>query len=95
MTNLDFADRVRAISAAARRHGLAVPGFRSPPRDRTKDRTIRRLADGSHIVAITIVDRSDQAVTKDIIEGVVAANGLTGDAVVDFWQQCSEAIGGF
>ena len=49
-TTLDFAAAARAISAASRRTGLVVPGFRTPPRLVGVDRTVRRHGDGATVV---------------------------------------------
>lgn len=77
-TSLRFATTVRTLAAAARSRGLAVPGFRSPPRVVGADRTIRRHPDGSCTVAVAMRGRPFQAVTADLIEGVVVANDLSG-----------------
>ena len=88
---LVFADRVRAASSVARRYGLTVPGFRSPPRDRSADRSLRRLHDGSFVVAITIKGRTLAAIERDIVDGIVAANDLDHDAP-EFRAACAEAF---
>ena len=56
---------------------LAVPGFRSPPRLRGADRSLRRLGGGT-IVAVRVRGRPMAAVVADMIEGIVAANRLSG-----------------
>jgi hypothetical protein len=76
-TALRFADAVRAVSASARRQGLEVPAFRSPPRQPGVDRTIRRAAAGP-VVAVRLRQRPFAEVADDLIEGVIVANALSG-----------------
>jgi hypothetical protein len=77
-TSLRFAEAVRALALEARRHGLVMPGFRSPPRLRGVHRSLRRRADGGAIVAVALRDRPFSAVLADMVEGVVVANRLAG-----------------
>jgi len=70
-----FAAAARRLGQEARRRGLAVPGFRSPPRLPGVDRSIRRRADGVAVVAVRVHGRSLEAVVTDMVEGVLAANG--------------------
>ena len=77
-TSLRFAAAARALGHAARRRGLVVPGFRSPPRLPEVDRSLRRRPDGHAMIAIRLRGRPWMAVISDMVEGVVAANGLTG-----------------
>jgi hypothetical protein len=58
--------------------GLDPPAFRSPPRLLGVDRTIRRRADGGTVVAVVLRGRPWPAILADLVEGVVAANGLAG-----------------
>ncbi len=74
-TTFDFASAARTLSGEARRRGLVVPGFRSPPRLVGVDRSIRRR-DGSAVVAVRVRDRPVSAVLADLIEGVVVSNGF-------------------
>ena len=60
---------------AARALGLVVPGFRSPPRLVGVQRSIKRWHGGA-TVAVVVRGRPWPAVQADLIEGVVAANGL-------------------
>lgn len=78
-SSLRFARAVQALGQAARAQGLSVPGFRSPPRLRGVQRSIRRWAGGA-TVAVVVRGRPWPAVQADLVEGVVAANGLTGPA---------------
>ncbi len=76
-----FATAARRLGAEARRRGLAVPGFRSPPRLAGVDRSIRRRPDGAAVVAVRVHGRSIEAVVADMVEGVLAANpSAAGDA---------------
>lgn len=69
---------MRTLGRAARRQGVVLPGFRSPPRLDEADRTLRWRADGSAVVAVRLRDRPWSAVLADMIEGVVVTNGLEG-----------------
>lgn len=71
-----------------------VPAFRSPPRAEGLDRSIRRRRDGSVVVAVRLVDRPFAAVQADVIEGVVAANGLDGTAADRFRRAAWSALEG-
>lgn len=76
-SSLHFGAIARRLGEEARRHGLAAPAFRSPPRLVGVDRSIRR-AGGGVIVAVRLEGRPWPAVAADMVEGVVAANGLRG-----------------
>jgi hypothetical protein len=82
-----FAAAVRSVSDGARRLGLRPPDFRSPPR-RAADRTLRRRADGTVVVAVRVQGRPAPEVVADVIEGVVTANGLEGAAA----DRCRHAL---
>lgn len=77
---LRFSSLARLLAAEARRHGLAVPGFRSPPRLAGVDRTIRWSANGTCMVAVRVRDREVADVIADMVEGVLVANRLGGHA---------------
>lgn len=91
---LQFSESVRAVVDLARSGGLAVPAFRSPPRIDEVDRTIRRGRHGA-VVAVRRLGRPLAAVRADVIEGVVAANGLSGARADRFrraaWQRLDRA----
>src|SRR5271165_5139920 len=70
---LSFSAAVRAVGQEARRMGLVVPGFRSPPRIPGADRTIRR-SNGDPIIAVRLRGRPLTDVVADIVEGVLVAN---------------------
>ena len=78
-TALHFARTARRLGFAARAAGLEVPAFRSPPRRPGATRSIRRLRGGT-IVSIRLQGRSTSDVELDMVDGIVAANGLTGEA---------------
>ena len=78
-TAVRFAAAVRALGAGARRHGLAVPAFRTPPKVSGATRTLRRTPRGA-VVSVTVRGRPWAAVLGDLVEGVVVANGLAGPA---------------
>ena len=71
-----FAAAARAITDEARRAGLAVPGFRSPPR-LPVDRSLRRRPGAPPAVAVRVRGRPMATVVADMVEGVLVANGLT------------------
>lgn len=76
-TSLKFANAARSLGQAARLRDLVVPGFRAPPGIAGVSRTLRRRR-GVPSVAVQLKGRPWSAVVADMIEGVVAANGLTG-----------------
>jgi hypothetical protein len=78
-TTMQFAAAARALGPAARGLGLRTPGFRSPPGLAQADRTLRRRG-RSVTVAVRVRARPWPAVLADMVEGVVAANGLRGTA---------------
>ena len=83
MTSLDFAESARRLSEAARQAGQAAPGFRSPPRAPGCRRSIRRHQGGEAVIAVQVKDRPSVAVLADMVDGVVAANGLVGRPAAD------------
>jgi hypothetical protein len=87
-TSLRFARIARRLAEAARAQGLRAPTFRSPPRVPGVTRTIRRgsgsrgasVAAAPATVSVVLRGRPWAAVTSDMIEGTIVANGLTGVA---------------
>jgi hypothetical protein len=77
-TSVRYAGAVKSLSDAARRRGLRVPAFRSPPRVDGCARTIRWRPDGGATVAIRLKGRLWVQVLADMVEGVVVTNGLRG-----------------
>jgi hypothetical protein len=75
-----FSAAARLLAGEARRHGLVAPAFRSPPRLHGARRTIRRFADGTCLVSVRVRDREVADVIADLVEGVLVANGLAGQA---------------
>ncbi len=88
---LRFADAARRISAAARAVDLTVPAFRSPPRVDGAARTIRRYPGGA-VVSVQLRGRSFAEVAADMIEGVLVANGVEGEARVHLRTSIHEAL---
>jgi hypothetical protein len=78
VTALEFSRAARSLAEATRRAGWASPTFLSPPRLSGAQRTLRRSGIDSAVVAVRIRDRPWSAVMGDLVEGVVAANRLTG-----------------
>ena len=76
---IGFAQTARALAAGARAAGLVVPAFRTPPKRPDAMRTIRTLPGGA-VVAVRVRGRTRAEVVGDMVEGVVRANGLQGEA---------------
>lgn len=95
-TTVQFAAAARALAAAARRFGLAAPTFRTPPRLVGLDRTVRRHAKGG-VVSVRIRGRPWPAVVADMVDGVVAVNGLdarrANRARADLWDVVARHVG--
>jgi hypothetical protein len=85
-----FAEVVRQLMHAAAAAGMRMPGFVSPPRTKGARRTIRWLAEDRALVAVR---RDTDAVVTDMIDGVVAANRLSGSAAEDAARKLRSAIG--
>lgn len=75
-----FLALARVVGGEARALGLRVPAFRSPPRRPGATRTLRRVADGTAVVAVAVAGRPLAAVAGDVVDGVIVANGLQGEA---------------
>jgi hypothetical protein len=88
---LRFADAARRLAAAARGAGLEVPAFRSPPRVKGAARTIRRYPGGA-VVSVQLRGRSFADVGADMVEGVLVANAVEGEARVRLRAAFREAI---
>jgi hypothetical protein len=76
-SSLRFASAVQALARSTRALGLSMPGFRSPPRLVGVQRSIKRWPGGA-TVSVVVRGRPWPAVQADLVEGVVAANGLDG-----------------
>src|SRR3954447_12449502 len=87
-----FAELARRIGAAARAAGLVVPAFRTPPRRSGVARSIRRLP-GGPVVAVRFRSRPTSDVVVDMVEGVIVANGLAGDAAGRVRESLLRAVG--
>lgn len=73
-----FGNVARLLGHEARRRGLRMPAFRSPPRAPGVVRAIRRWPDGGAVVLVRVRGRSLDAMVGDMIEGVLVANEITG-----------------
>lgn len=78
-TAVRFADCARILTDTARVAGHDAPAFLAPPRVGGVDRTIRGRGERA-VVAVRLRARPWVAVLADMIDGVVTANDLTGDA---------------
>lgn len=74
---VQFADAAQTLVRATQALGLVAPSFRFPPRVPHAARTLRRRR-GRCVVSVVVRGRPWVAVQADMIEGVVAANRLTG-----------------
>jgi hypothetical protein len=72
-----FWELARRVATEARQLGLAVPGFRTPPRLPGAVRSVRRTPGGA-LVAVVWRDRPSSAVLADLVDGLVLVNGLAG-----------------
>ena len=77
--SLHFVRAARQLGLAARAADLVVPAFRSPPRDTQALRTIKRLP-GGPVVSVRLFGRDPAEVEHDMVEGVIVANRLQGEA---------------
>ena len=96
-TTARFAHAARTLAREARRRGLVAPSFRCPPRLVGADRTLRRRPGGA-VVAVRLRGRPWPAVLADMIEGVVAVNGLSPPAATrvrtELWEEVATDAGG-
>ncbi len=76
---MHFAHTARRLGLAARAAGLTVPAFRSPPRHPALVRSIRYLRGGA-VVAVRLHGRTPGQIETDMVDGVLAANRLSGEA---------------
>ena len=70
-----FSALVRAVGEEARKLGLVVPGYRSPPRIAGAMRTIRS-GNGGPMIAVRLRGRPFADVAADVVEGVLVANAI-------------------
>src|SRR5712691_11482442 len=77
-TAVQFSAIARTLAVETRRLGLVAPGFRSPPRRIGLLRSIRRFTGGGAVVSVRLGGRPVAAVVGDMVDGVLAANRLTG-----------------
>ena len=86
-----FSQAARRLGAAARAAGLTVPAFRCPPRVAGALRTIRRYPGGA-VVAVLLRGRPFSDVTADMVDGVIAVNGLDETAAARMRPVLAEAV---
>jgi hypothetical protein len=86
-----FAEAARRLGAAAHEAGLRVPAFRSPPRVPGAARTIRRYPAGS-VVSVRLRGRPFADVLTDMVDGVLAANGVAPADVAGVRAQLRAAV---
>jgi hypothetical protein len=91
--SLAFARSARALASEARRRGLIAPAFRSPPGLADANRTLRRQPGGGAVVAVRLRGRQLDAVVGDLVDGVVAANGVAGVEAERLRSSLLEAVG--
>jgi hypothetical protein len=77
-TVLGFSAAARQLADETRRRGLIVPGFRSPPRLAGAVRSVRRVPGGAPVIAVQRRGRAGAEVLRDMIDGVVVANQVSG-----------------
>ena len=90
---LRFAQAARRLGAAAKGAGLTVPAFRSPPRQTGTARTIRRYPGGA-VISVRIKGRPFDGVLADMIEGVLVANAVEGEAALQLRGRLRAAVTG-
>jgi hypothetical protein len=94
-STLRFAAVARRLGAVARDAGLRAPAFRSPPQLAGVVRTIRRYPQGA-VVAVATERRPFDRVAADMVEGVIAANDLTGEVAhqlrLALWDAAADAV---
>ena len=89
-----FSRASRALALAARGLGLAAPSFRSPPLLAGVDRSLGRRPGGGAVVAVRLRGRSLDQIRADMVEGVLAANGIgpTAAGAVDLRRALEEVV---
>ena len=70
-----FSTIVRTVAHEARRMGLVVPVFRSPPGLSDADRTICRRHDAL-VVAVRVRGRPFGDIVADVVEGILVTNRI-------------------
>ena len=94
-TTARFAHAARTLTREARRRGLVAPSFRCPPRIVGADRTLRRRPGGG-VVSVRVRERPWPAVLADMIEGVIAVNGLSPPAATrvrtELWEEVTKDV---
>jgi hypothetical protein len=91
---LGFAEAADGVCRIAHQLSLTVPSFRSPPLQTDVDRSIRWAADGCATVAVRVRGRPLSAVERDLVEGVLQANRLSGPAREETRMRMIALLGG-
>lgn len=91
--SIQFARAVHTLTAATRAAGLVPPAFCSPPRRPNAVRTIRRAPSGHVVVAVRLTGRTLDDVLADMVDGVLVANQLHGDAQTRLRSVLRDAVG--
>ena len=89
---IEFAQAARTLTNAAQHLGLVGPSYRCPPRIVGVDRSLRRHVSGV-VISVTLRGRPWAAVLADMIEGVVAANGLDATQAIRLRSELWSALG--
>ena len=92
--SLRFSESVRVLSDAARRRGLSVPAFRSPPHRPDVDRSLRRRPNGEVTVAVRLAGRPFAAVQTDLIESLIVVNEVDAADVQPLRRELWNALAG-
>jgi hypothetical protein len=90
---LGFAEAADGVCRVAHQLALTVPSFRSPPASADVDRSIRWASDGCATVAVRVRGRPATAVERDLVEGVLQANRLSGVAREEARQKILALLG--
>jgi hypothetical protein len=90
---LGFADAADGVCRVAHQLALTVPSFRTPPASADVDRSIRWASDGCATVAVRVRGRPATAVERDLVEGVLQANRLSGFAREEARQKILSLLG--
>ena len=95
-TSIRFSHAARAMRLVVQQRGLDMPLFRSPPRLQGVQRSLTRRAIGASTVAVRLRQRPWAAVLADMIEGVVAVNGLSPPAATrvrtELWEEVTNDV---
>ena len=80
-----FSSLARLLVSEVRGRGLVTPSFSTPPRVPGANRTVRKMQGGGLMVAVRVRDRDLDDVMADMVDGVLLANGFTGQ-IAEGWR---------